>query len=236
MHSKQFALTPRPLEMPFLIILLLIAPTSSAKESKFQNLNISLTQKVDNEGFHRELKWLLERGPTTFDCKLAIQLNVGPEMYLNPDQIADLNRLRHLSVLIDGEVDIETPAHLSTRHIAYIYVPPFEERVSLNIPFHLRYQRAQISGGYGKVIVNKPSVLALCPQSCARSEVKAPCDISNRILCKWNNVSYQALFDEVELLVPVGDLDDYPLVSIVTLLLGCAGCIYTLSVLSTTPL
>ncbi|KYB27910.1 Phosphatidylinositol-glycan biosynthesis class X protein-like Protein [Tribolium castaneum] len=214
-----------------LIILLLISPNSS-KDSPCQSLNVSLTQKIDNEGFHRELKWLLERGPTSLQCKLAIRLDVGPEMYLNPDQIADLNRLGHLSVLIVGDVDVEAPAHLSKGHITYIYVPPFAERVSLNVPFHLRYQRAQISGGYGKVIVNKPSVLALSPQS----EIKAPCDISNGVLCSWRNVSYQALFDEVELLVPVGDLDDYPLVSIVTLLLGCAGCIYTLSVLSTTPL
>lgn len=191
---------------------------------------------MDNEGFHRELKWLLERGPTSLQCKLLIRLDVSPEMFLNPDQIADLNRLGQLSVLIDGEVDVEAPAHLATGHIAYIFVPPFEEKVSLNIPFHLRYQRAQISGRYGKVIVNKPSILALCPQSCSRSEVKAPCDLTNRVLCDWNNVTYQALFDEVELFVPVGDLDDYPLVSIVTLLLGCAGCIYTLSVLSTTPL
>lgn len=44
------------------------------------------------------------------------------------------------------------------------------------------------------------------------------------------------LFEEAEMYVPIGDLDDYPIVSVVTLLLGCAGCIYVLSVLSMTPL
>lgn len=51
---------------------------------------------------------------------------------------------------------------------------------------------------------------------------------------RMNLMIFLQLFDEVELFVPVGDLDDYPLVSIVTLLLGCAGCIYILSILSMT--
>jgi hypothetical protein len=220
----------------FASILTVHAAVKSPSDSRCKNLNISLTQKIDNEGFHRELNWLLERSVNSFQCKLAIRLDVGQEMFINPDQIADLNRLGHLSVLIAGDVDVEAPAHVATGHTVYVFVPPFKEKVSLKVPFHLRYQRAQISGGFGKVVVNKPSVLAICPHSCGKIEVKAPCDLTNRVTCRWNNVSYQALFDEVELLVPVGDLDDYPLVSIVTLLLGCAGCIYTLSVLSTTPL
>ena len=161
---------------------------------------------------------------------------MSPEIFINPDQIADLNRLGDLSIFIDGDVDVEVPAHLAEKYSVYVFVSQIEEKVSFNVPFHLRYQRAQISGGFGKVLLNKPSILAKCPQKCSKTEVAAPCDIANKNQCVWNNVSYQALFDEVELLVPVGDLDDYPLVSVVTLLLGCAGCIYTLSVLSTTPL
>lgn len=220
----------------FLLITAVIASNKSDTIPRCRNLNISLTQKVDGEGFHRELNWLLERSPASFKCTLAIHLAVNSEMYVNPDQIAELNRLGYLTVFIQGDVDVEAAAHLAVEHAVYLYVPPFKEKVFFNVPFHLRYQRAQISGGFGKVTLNKPSVLAMCPQKCSNVEVKAPCDFHNKSQCRWDNVSYQALFEEVELLVPVGNLDDYPLVSIVTLLLGCAGCIYTLSVLSTTPL
>ncbi|RZC41551.1 PIG-X domain containing protein [Asbolus verrucosus] len=220
----------------FVILTTAIEATKLRTDAKCKILNVSLTQKIDNEGFHRELNWLLERGADSLQCKLAIKLDVGEEMFINPDQIADLNRMGLLSVVIDGDVDVEVPSHLATKHTAYIFVPPFLNKVSLKLPFHLRYQRAQISGGYGKVVVNKPDILAICPKPCGKTELRAPCDMTNRVKCAWNNVSYEALFDETELLVPVGDLDDYPLVSIVTLLLGCAGCIYTLSVLSTTPL
>lgn len=222
-----------------LLVLILISVINGSRDSdpKCKSLNVSLTQKIDNEGFHRQLNWLLERGPKSYHCKLAIRLDITKEMYMNPDEIADLNRLNITEILIVGDVDIEAPAHLAEEHTAYIYIPPFLDKVSLNIPFHLRYQRAQISGGFGKVPVNKPTVLAICPQNCSNTEIRAPCDTRNyRVMCGWDNVSYQALFDEMELMVPVGNLDDYPLVSIVTLLLGCAGCIYTLSVLSTTPL
>lgn len=44
------------------------------------------------------------------------------------------------------------------------------------------------------------------------------------------------LFEDSELYVPIGDQDDYPLVSVVTLLLGCFGTIYILSLLSSAPL
>lgn len=222
-----------------LFVLFITTCTTANKDldPKCKSLNVSLTQKIDNEGFHRQLNWLLERGPKSVHCKLAIRLDISKEMYMNPDEIADLNRLNISEILIDRDVDIEAPAHLAEEHTAYIYIPPFLDKVSFNIPFHLRYQKAQISGGFGKVPVNKPTILAICPQSCSNTEIRAPCDTRNyRVMCAWDNVSYQALFDEMELMVPVGNLDDYPLVSIITLLLGCAGCIYTLSVLSTTPL
>jgi hypothetical protein len=47
----------------------------------------------------RDIRWLIE-SPDIFNdqwkktqCKMALQLDVPPEMFVNPDQIADLNRL-----------------------------------------------------------------------------------------------------------------------------------------------
>nr|CAH7760249.1 unnamed protein product [Callosobruchus chinensis] len=163
-------------------------------------------------------------------------------MFVNPDELAELNRTQKLQILLDGNVDTEAPAHEASEHTVYIYLNGHNiERLSVKIPVHLRYQRGQITGGYGKVPLSKPSLLVWCPKQlsivCGRGlKVEAPCDETFSKICIWKNQTYQALFDDVELFVPVGDLDDYPLVSIVTLLLGCAGCVYILSILSTTPL
>ncbi|CAH1154732.1 unnamed protein product [Phaedon cochleariae] len=211
-------------------------------------LDISITQKVEHEGFHRNILWLIESTHTPeqkwfqSDCKFSIKQDIPNGMFVNPDEIADLNRTGELISYIDGIVDVEAPAHESQEHIIYVFLNQSDiERASITLPVHMRYQRSQITGGYGKVLLRKPSLLMLCSESSKRAcvrglKVEAPCDETAHKVCIWKNFSYQALFDEVELYVPVGDLDDYPLVSIVTLLLGCTGCIYILSVLSTTPL
>ncbi|XP_023013421.2 phosphatidylinositol-glycan biosynthesis class X protein [Leptinotarsa decemlineata] len=219
-------------------------------ESECLNLEISIIRKVEHEGFHRNVLWLIE-SPLTKDlktllvdskCTFVLRQDIPNGMFVNPDEIAELSRKGKLVSYIDGSVDIEAPAHEAKSHILYIYLSSTGiEKTSIAIPIHLRYQRSQISGRYAKVMMLKPSLLSWCPGSlnkvCGKGlKVEAPCDNSGKNVCIWKNLTYQALFDEVELYVPVGDLDDYPLVSILTLLLGCAGCIYTLSVLSTTPL
>ncbi|KAK4873789.1 hypothetical protein RN001_013149 [Aquatica leii] len=209
------------------------------------NLQLSVSQKVENEGFHRNINWLIES--TNFDnenwrtsnCEIALQLDVPPEMFVNPDEILNLNRTGQISAYIDGSINVEAPAHESTEHKVYIYLKSNSiGKVSVELPVHLRYQRAVIGGGFGKINLSKPSLLVLCPiagrELCGDySKVTAPCDSTGQHLCVWQNVTYQALFDDVQLFVPVGDLDDYPIVSVVTLLLGCFGSIYILSLLST---
>ncbi|KAJ8923286.1 hypothetical protein NQ315_001843 [Exocentrus adspersus] len=230
----------------FLLFLILKQYYCVQADSECLKLDISITQKVEHEGFHREIRWLIETTSPPSDiwvasaCKLSLQLKVSPGIYVYPDEVAELNRTRKLLLHIDGHVDVEAPAHEATEHTVYIYLNNSNiGRISIVLPMHLRYQRGQITGGYGKVPLRKPSLLSWCPDSldriCGKGvKVEAPCDETATRVCVWKNLTYQAHFDEVELFVPVGDLDDYPLVSIVTLLLGCAGCIYILSVLSMT--
>lgn len=79
-------------------------------------LETSITQKVEHEGFHRcfecsqwnsvllstfncrELRWLIESSPSSkaswihASCRLSLQLQVSNGMYVNPDEVAELNR------------------------------------------------------------------------------------------------------------------------------------------------
>ncbi|CAH0563481.1 unnamed protein product [Brassicogethes aeneus] len=210
--------------------------------------NVYITQKISNEGFHREINWLIEVLEPTIEswektkCKVALRLDVPSGIYVNPDEINALNETEEVSFRISGKVDIEVPAHEAKEHKVYVYFNnAYINRISIDLPFHLRYQRSQITGGYGKVYLQKPSLLVWCENNlnkiCQKGlKVEAPCEHFSSKQCVWKNLSYDALFDDADLFVPIGDLDHYPIVSIVSLLLGCAGSIYVLSILSMTPL
>lgn len=207
--------------------------------------NTSITQNIENLGFHRDVNWLIEVDNLNKNewlnslCTVALMLEISPEMFVNPDQADDLRRLGKLDIHIDGSVDVEAPAHEATRHVVYIYFKNSEiaEKISVTLPIHLRYQRS-LMGGHGKVPLNKPSLLVHCPQSKATvcgnyNKVSAPSHTKNlQTLQIWKNVSYKANFDEMELLVPLGNLMHYPYVATISCILGCIGCIYILSLLS----
>ncbi|XP_045477174.1 phosphatidylinositol-glycan biosynthesis class X protein-like isoform X2 [Harmonia axyridis] len=227
----------------FIIILLQTIAQLIATDSGCLSFDILLTQNIDKAGFHRELKWLLEITNPSKDiiseqkCSFIMQLDMPQGAFVNPDELADLDRMNKLKTVIDGFVDVELIEHEASNHTVYIIIETDDySKVSIDLPFHLRYQRAQLTGGYGKVILPKPIILARCSQKirklCHRSTVMAPCHLDNLKKCRWTNVTYKALFDIDEVLVPVGDLDHYPIVSIVSLLIGCIGCIYVLSLLS----
>ncbi|KAJ8980975.1 hypothetical protein NQ317_013429 [Molorchus minor] len=231
------------------IVLIVIFMQSSCINSDTEclKLDVSITQKVENEGFHRGSVAIRNSASTkrTMDpytgCKLVLRLYISAGMYVNPDEVAELSRTRKLLIYIDGSIDVELPAHEATGHTVYVYLNNTAiGRVSVNLPVHLRYQRSHITGDLAKYLWKSPAcwfgALTACLEYGKGLKVEAPCDETAKSICIWKNLTYQSLFDEVELFIPVGDLDDYPLVSIVTLLLGCAGCIYILSILSGMPL
>lgn len=207
------------------------------------SIQASLSQKVENEGFHRKIRWLLEvTHPKNEDlknnkCSFVLHLEVPSGAFVNPDQLASLNRKHILYSFLNDSVDVELAEHEAGKHnvFAFLQVENFE-RVTLELPIHLRYQRAQIGGGFGKVILPKPSLLVRCSQKirklCQQNNFLGPCDYKAATPCRWKNITYTPLFENAELLVPLGNLDDYPIVSIVSLLIGCVGCIYILSVLT----
>lgn len=231
-----------------LVTILLIYGVNANYNENCLNLQVSISQKVENEGFHREINWLIESLDLNHEewshsnCQIALRLNIPSEMFVNPDEIGELNRTGQISAYIEGYVNVETPAHESNEHRLYVFLRGHDIRkISVRVPIHLRYQRAVIAGGFGKINLSRPSLVARCPiaghRLCGKKQnVVAPCDSAGIYKCDWENVTYQALFDDVQLFVPIGDLDDFPVVAIVSLLLGCVGSIYILSVLSTTRL
>lgn len=240
MNSK----TAFAFKVSILSILLVNFRLSTAKKDCIK-FNVSITQKIEHLGFHRDINWFIEtenldrKAWMNSSCSAALMLEVAPGMFVNPDQADDLRRLGKLDIFIDGTVDIEVPAHEAIKHTVYIYLnnSQLSTKLSVKLPIHLRYQRS-LMGGHAKVPLNKPSLLIHCPHSnqiiCGRDQkINAPVSSKDfETLWVWKNVTYKANFDEMELLVPIGNLEHYPYVATISCILGCVGCIYILSLLS----
>ncbi|XP_050298554.1 uncharacterized protein LOC126737621 [Anthonomus grandis grandis] len=204
-------------------------------------LDVSITQKVENLGFHRDVHWLIKTNDLNKEkwlnssCNAALRLDVGSGMYVNPDQAEDLKRLGKINIVVDGFVDVEAPAHEATKHTVYIFLNKSEllDKIIIKLPIHLRYHRS-LMGGHAKVKLTRPLFLISCLENniiCGKGKkVTAPTSAEEPGVPKvWKNITYKADFEEPELLVPIGNLDDYPCVAIISCILGCAGCIYILS-------
>lgn len=64
------------------------------------------------------------------------------------DEILLYHWFLQLRLHIEGTVDIEVPDHEAREHTVYVFLNSSSiERTSINLPFHLRYQRGQITGG-----------------------------------------------------------------------------------------
>ncbi|XP_030751763.1 phosphatidylinositol-glycan biosynthesis class X protein-like [Sitophilus oryzae] len=225
--------------------LLLLINFSFILGEKCINLDINIIQNIEKQGFHRNMVWLIdshipdEKLWTEASCKVALMLDIPVEMYVDPDQMNDFHRIGKLEVFIDGKVNIETVAHQSTTHRVFIYLNKFilNSKHIETLPIHLRYQKSHL-GGYGKVPLSKVNFLVNCVEHkvCGNyQEIRAPKkrqDVDSVI--PWQNITYKGHFDVLELSVPIGNLEHYPFVVIITYLVGCAGCIYILSILTNT--
>ncbi|ENN71154.1 uncharacterized protein LOC109544648 [Dendroctonus ponderosae] len=209
-------------------------------------LNVLIIQKVENLGFHRDLNWFIETRDLNPDkwlnssCNVTLKIDVGKGVFVNPDQADDLKRLGKLDILINGTVDVEVPAHEGKSYSVYIYLnrTEFLRSINVKLPIHLRYQRSLL-GGHGHVTLSKPQLLVHCPGSnkiiCGKNtKIMAPVSSEEPNNIKvWKNVLYyQGELGVMELEVPIGNLNDYSYVSVITCILGCAGCIYIISLMS----
>ncbi|XP_022910123.2 phosphatidylinositol-glycan biosynthesis class X protein [Onthophagus taurus] len=209
------------------------------------NITVSLNQKIENPGFHKTINWLLtfdnDIKELKTDFAFALYLKIPPGIYVNPDEFASLVRQKELNGRLIGKVNIEYAMHLSDSHEVMLFFEMDGNDVVLSLPIHLRYQKASFVEEFGEVLLEKPSLFANylgTNTSCDLNKNKGvdlPCSDSNGD-CKWVNITYKGVFDESILLVPIGNLNHYPIVAISTILLGCLGCLYILSMLMSTKL
>lgn len=112
--------------------------------------------KINYILFYRIIKWYIHIVNTDLKIsnvrksQVALQLNVPNTLFVNSDELADLQRQQKLSSLILGDVNIETIAEESRQHVVYLFLNDFDNdgKMTVKLPIHVRYHKAQENGGY----------------------------------------------------------------------------------------
>uniref|UniRef100_A0A452IM52 Phosphatidylinositol-glycan biosynthesis class X protein n=1 Tax=Gopherus agassizii TaxID=38772 RepID=A0A452IM52_9SAUR len=193
--------------------------------------DITVTQQLLKEGFHRDLLTKVELGAgdeAIGSCTVAIKEHLPTGLYVDPYELASLQQHNLTEALmIPDTVDVESPEYLATDLAIVVYTKPDPQCASCfkaMLPVHCRYHRPTENDGEALTVLKSPEILIHCHKSfpsveCWKySEVEAPCSVRNRHTCHWNNVKYKHVNKEVILKVPVGLKQHGTLVCAVTLL------------------
>ncbi|KAM9128250.1 phosphatidylinositol-glycan biosynthesis class X protein [Pangshura tecta] len=193
--------------------------------------DITVTQQLLKEGFHRDLLTKVELGAgdeAIGSCTVAIKEHLPTGLYVDPYELASLQQHSLTEALmIPDTVDVESPEYLATDLAIVVYMKPDPQCASCFkavLPVHCRYHRPTEHDGEALTLLKSPEILIHCHKSfpsveCWKySKVEAPCSVRNRYTCHWNNVKYKHVNKEVILKVPVGVKQHGTLVCAVTLL------------------
>ncbi|KAJ1089306.1 hypothetical protein NDU88_002457 [Pleurodeles waltl] len=178
---------------------------------------VTVTREIFNEGFHRDLVSRVKfigLSEHVDNCKVMFQEKVPSGLYVDPYQLSSLQEHNITEAIITDMVDVEAPEYLSTEHAAYIFAKPdlltCAKCFRADIPVHFRYHQPSLEDGEASVTLQGPQLLIRCSpgrtlEECWEySKVDAPCAANDGIICRWNNIKYRAVPEELTLHVPVG--------------------------------
>lgn len=207
-------------------------------------IEVDLTRHIENEGFHRELHASVEilTNYSIFSECILVQREVMPAgVYVNPDELAELQRSGQLAGCVGADVNTEAPKETSDPLEVFIYYTLKQVGNKLSgsviLPFHLRYHNPLPAGGDVDVLLDSPSLLLKCnpPSECFSDgvTVAAPCIPCSSEKCYWNDIPYKTDSHSISLKVPVGSVNQYYTVLVCTLVTTCAGSLYIIKLLAT---
>ncbi|XP_046744315.1 phosphatidylinositol-glycan biosynthesis class X protein [Diprion similis] len=199
------------------------------------SINATLDFGVIGEGFHRtfEYKVSVDGLKNQQDCAVALHVLLPPAIYVNVDEIADLQRVGKTLACSVGERNVELFAEKAeSQNVTICNLHKTWETV-LALPIHQRYRFSQEYGGYIAIDIPQPKLLLGCKERLkdyrvSKIDLCSPCV---HLALKWREVPFKMKFSEKVWLIPVGNTTYLNCVSYVTLLvtgLGAAAVLQTM--------
>ncbi|XP_054258536.1 phosphatidylinositol-glycan biosynthesis class X protein [Macrosteles quadrilineatus] len=214
------------------------------KNNDLCDFHVTVLRQLENDGFHREIHSLVELmgGYGIIQrqhCSLALRETLPAGMYVSPDQLDDLARLGQVQACANSSVDTEAPEPASAPISVMVYsgLERAENLLSarLSLPVHARYHAPSDDGGYQTISMGSPDVLIRCagPLNCPElNTFSLPCYACSEEICTWTQLPYKTNAENLYMQVPVGNLQHYILVTILTFTITTGGAVYILSVMA----
>ncbi|XP_039345487.1 phosphatidylinositol-glycan biosynthesis class X protein isoform X2 [Mauremys reevesii] len=134
--------------------------------------DITVTQQLLKEGFHRDLLTKVELGAgdeAIGSCTVAIKEHLPTGLYVDPYELASLQQHNLTEALmIPDIVDVESPEYLATDLAIVVYMKPDPQCASCfkaMLPVHCRYHRPTEDDGEALTLLKSPEILIHCHKS-----------------------------------------------------------------------
>jgi len=209
----------------------------------------SVMRRIFNPGFHKDLFTEIELMLTTSSlppqCTLLIEETIPRGMYVDPDQMRDIQAMGGLQAYIPTTVDVEKPEYESESFRVFIFRQlSIQENLrvtSVQLPVHMRYHKpAKVSDSKPTtsapsaiVKVQNPRLLLTCEgdniaNHCPERAVTSFCDASGMEKCEFLDIPYDVNVNAIEVSVPVGNVEHTTYVVGLTTFLVSGSTIYLL--------
>lgn len=161
-------------------------------------------------------------------CDVLLIQDIPSSVYVDTDQLSNLNRLNKLKTFVDSFVDVEQPTTKSDSFKVYIY-EKLRKNLNITLPVHFRYH-APSDKKYNRVEIDSPKVFISNCHMKGRT-LELPCINSSDIgeiqpiaTCTWTEIDVAQI--TLSFLIPVGNINSYYYVMPVTIFLSWIGCLF----------
>ena len=178
----------------------------------------------------RELNYNLRFSPV-IGCDVLLVQDIPSSVYVDNDQLFNLNKLNKLKTFVNGYIDVEQPTSKSQPFKVFIFN---QARKSMNItlPVHFRYHEPS-DKKFNRVELESPKIfLSNCNHR--GKVVSHPCqnstemtdfmDIKSVSYCPWMETEIAPI--TLSFLIPVGNIQSYAYVLPVTIFISWIACLF----------
>lgn len=157
--------------------------------------------------------------------------DIPNSVYVDIDQLFNLNKLNKLKTFVNSYVDVEKPTSKSDAFKVFIF-NQVRKNLNITLPVHFRYHEPS-DKKFNRVEIESPKVfMSNCNQK--GKAVSLPCPNSSEITdfmdvdsishCPWIETEIAPI--TLSFLIPVGNIQSYTFVLPVTIFISWIACLF----------
>lgn len=195
--------------------------------------------KLVKKNLFREIKYSLKFAPTAVSCDILLVQDIPSSVYVDNDQLFNLNKFNKIKTFVSEYIDVEQPAGKSLPFKIYMF-ERIEKSVNITLPVHFRYHDPS-DKKFNRVEIESPKLFFMsdceglsnikygkiaqlpCKNS---SEITDFFDLSSANYCQWIETDFHSTPITLSFLIPIGNASSYSFVLPVTLFISWIACLF----------